>query len=120
MTKELTYFKPHEFHCPDGSFECMDWDFIYRLDRARHYAGVPFVITSAFRTPEKNEEVGGSPTSSHLKGLAVDISCTNSVHRYEIVRRLLGAGFTRIGIGEDFIHVDADPAKHQGVIWLYD
>ena len=35
-------------------------------------------ITSAYRTPEHNAEVGGSPTSLHLQGLALDISTTDN------------------------------------------
>lgn len=29
------------------------------------------------------------------------------------------AGFTRIGIGQNFIHVDTDPDKQQNIIWTY-
>ena len=33
----------------------------------------PIVITSGYRSPEVNRKVGGSPTSNHLTGCAVDI-----------------------------------------------
>ena len=33
----------------------------------------PIVITSGYRSPEVNKRVGGSPTSNHLTGCAVDI-----------------------------------------------
>ena len=106
------YFKEID----DGN---MDEDFLYSLDHARELAGIPFVITSAYRTPEKNKEVGGSENSSHLKGLAVDIRVRSSSERYTILNALICVGFNRIGIGENFIHVDQDPEKVSNVIWTY-
>ena len=35
----------------------------------------PIIITSGYRSPELNKKVGGSPTSNHLTGCAVDIRC---------------------------------------------
>ena len=35
----------------------------------------PLVINSGYRSPEVNKAVGGSPTSNHLTGCAVDIRC---------------------------------------------
>lgn len=85
----------------------------------------PVYITSGVRSPETNARVGGSQNSSHLKGLAVDISTNNKGReipnrdRYVIVRELLDLGVTRIGIAKTFIHFDIDPKKAQHVIWTY-
>ena len=115
----LKYFKAREFKCPDGTERCMAPEFLSQLDAAREFAGVPFKLTSAFRTPEYNESVGGSENSSHLRGVAVDIAASDSRTRFRIVFGLVKAGFTRIGVGEDFIHVDMDTSKDQEVMWLY-
>ena len=97
----------------------MDKTFLLRLDEARERAGIPFVINSAYRSPEHNAKIGGKPNSSHLKGLAVDISVTNSRQRFIVLNALLEVGFTRIGIADTFIHVDLDSGKSKDVIWTY-
>ena len=43
--------------------------------KGRKEAEEPIVITSGYRSPEVNRAVGGSPTSNHLTGCAVDIRC---------------------------------------------
>jgi len=97
----------------------MDKTFLLKLDEARERAGIPFVINSAYRSPEHNAKIGGKPNSSHLRGLAVDISVTNSRQRFIVLNALLEVGFTRIGIADTFIHVDLDNGKSKDVIWTY-
>ena len=117
----MKHFEEHDFDSPDleGSGSLMDCEFLEKLDQAREIADIPFVINSGFRTVRHNKKVGGKSESSHLKGLAVDISCTDSRSRYYIITALLEAGFTRIGVGKSFIHVDDDKEKSPDVIWAY-
>lgn len=89
------------------------------LDDLRRIAGVPVLLTSGYRCPEYNKKIGGSPTSSHLKGLAMDISCPDASFRFLYLRAALVAGFTRIGIGKTYLHLDIDQSKPAGLIWLY-
>ena len=119
------YFTLKEFDSPDvpGSGENMNHDFLELLDFAREEAGVPFKISSGFRTQDYNKDLlkrgyQASKTSSHLKGCAADIVCTDSVKRSTIVRSLINVGYTRLGIAKSFIHVDNDPDKPDA-IWLY-
>ena len=97
----------------------MDVNFLAKLDEAREFAGIPFIINSAYRSPEHNAKIGGSPNSSHLKGLAVDIKATDSRTRFNVLNALISVGFTRIGIADTFIHVDLSADKVQNVIWTY-
>jgi zinc D-Ala-D-Ala carboxypeptidase len=119
-------FNLKEFDSPDlsGSGLNMDKDFLSMLDNARDIAKTPFRITSGYRTKEHNiaiyKKLGKKPIeSSHLKGVACDIACSDSRARFLIINALLEAGFTRIGIANNFIHVDSDCEKSQNVIWTY-
>jgi uncharacterized protein YcbK (DUF882 family) len=114
----LKYFKLSEFDDAPGTGKNMKKEFLTKLDKARAIANVPFKITSGYRSKETNKRVGGVSTSSHLKGLAADISCKDSSTRQKIVNSLIQAGFTRIGIADTFIHCDTDKDK-QDAIWLY-
>ena len=53
----------------------------------REEAEEPIVITSGYRSPEVNRAVGGSPTSNHLTGCAVDIRCAGieQALRYAVI-----------------------------------
>lgn len=84
------------------------------------WRNVPFVINSAYRSKDYELSRHRSGQSSHCKGLAVDIACPDNVQRFRLVSALLSAGFTRIGIAKNFVHVDADMDKPQARIWTYD
>ena len=116
----LNYFELEEFASPDllGSGSKMSQHLLGMLDKARELAETPFVVTSGFRTVKHNEKVGGSKTSSHLKGFAVDLACSDDRKRERMIYYLIICGFQRIGISKTFIHVDIDPTKH-AAIWLY-
>lgn len=96
----------------------MNVDFLAKLDEAREYANIPFIINSAYRSPEHPLSIK-NPTSSHIKGLAVDISAKDSIDRFLILDALLAVGFSRIGVSDSFIHVDSDIDKAQNVVWTY-
>jgi uncharacterized protein YcbK (DUF882 family) len=46
-----------------------------KLQEIRDYVNHKIFITSGFRSKELNKEVGGSPKSQHMLGLAADIIC---------------------------------------------
>jgi uncharacterized protein YcbK (DUF882 family) len=117
----LKYFNYHEFDSPDvqGSGQLMDKRLLEMLDLARDKYGKPIRVNSGYRTPQHNQSIGSTSKSSHLRGLAVDLHCNNSIDRHELLWCLQDVGFKRIGIADTFIHVDIDTEKVQNVIWLY-
>ena len=56
---------------------CRDWleDLRYSYNMLYGEEEIPVIITSGYRSPEVNRLAGGSPTSNHLTGCAVDIRC---------------------------------------------
>jgi len=116
----MKYFNINEFDSPDkpGSGELMKMDFLIQLEQARLSSNTPFIINSGYRTIKHNSKIKGSPTSSHLIGRAADIKCTNPVDRINIIKGLIQAGFTRIGVADNFIHVDNDKSKGNA-LWIY-
>lgn len=124
VTKED--FKPYfeddytDFESPDepGSWQNMDYEFIYTLMELRKRVDLPFIITSGYRSKRHNKKVGGVEGSSHRKGYAVDIKCTNGYFRLRIIKEALALGIRRIGVSKNFIHIDIDPDKPDS-IWTY-
>jgi len=122
-TTKLKVLKIESFNSPEvpgsGALK-MHQGFVEILDTIFALLNLDyFQITSGYRTEEHNRKAGGSPTSSHLLGLAADISIVDSTTRFRFIETCLTMGIKRIGLGKNFIHIDIDKAKAQGVIWLY-
>lgn len=115
------YFRESEFKkcSPACSLQDMKQHTMEKLDAAREMAGIPFVLNSAYRSPQWDKSKGRSGTGAHTTGCAVDIRCNTSANRLKIVMACLAVGFRRIGIGKTYIHVDDDPAKTPNVMWHY-
>ncbi len=117
----MKYFEYEEFDSPDiqGSGQLMDPKLLDMIDEAREIYGKPIHVNSGYRTEAHNRKVGGVSSSSHLKGLAIDVACVRSDDRFKMLNALLEVGFNRIGVAGTFIHVDIDKDKSQNVIWTY-
>lgn len=112
-------FKVREFICPCCSVEGIKDGLVFKLQMAHDMLSVlrVMVITSGYRCEEHNKEVGGIEDSAHKKGLAADIKCEDSGHRFMLLNALVKVGFKRIGVYKNFIHCDIDETKPQKVMW---
>lgn len=117
----MDYFPQSDFdRClPSCRKEDMHPETMRKLNLASQMAGIPFLPTSAYRSPQHEKFMGRPGTSAHTKGRAIDLACVTSTHRMKMLQALLDAGFTRIGIASTFIHADDDPSKPQNLIWTY-
>lgn len=116
LTKD---FSTGEFACKCGCGKCaIDLKLVHALQSIRNAVGFPLTVSSGYRCEEHNKASGGEPNSAHTRGLAADIVIPASQMRYKFLKEALVA-FKRIGISEEFVHVDVDKNLPQEVLWTY-
>lgn len=109
-------FHLHEFRCQGlhccGHSVAIHPGLIATLQNFRTLVGQPFNVLSGFRCNRHNLDVGGSPTSFHPRGMAVDIQTPNGLTVYGFFDRAqefpwLGG----IGIYDWGLHLDIGPRR---------
>lgn len=123
----MKYFDISDFDSPDeiGSGSKMSEVLLRILSLVREKYGKPIYINSGYRTISHNENVGGKSNSSHLTGLAIDITDNNkrqkmcSSNRFKLIELFMDYGVNRIGVSDMFIHFDIDDMKSPNVMWIY-
>ena len=76
---------------------CENWleDLRYSHNTLYGEKDEPIIITSGYRSADVNKAVGGSPTSNHLTGCAVDIRCAGVEQAIRYAAILLDAADDR-------------------------
>ena len=102
------HFRVREFACKDGSDTILiAEELVTLLQQIRYHFGAAVTITSAYRTPAYNQQVGGVSNSQHTKGTAADIVVSGAspeeVAQYAEYLRPDTCG---IGLYTTFTHVD--------------
>ena len=112
-------FYKDEFACPHCGVADIDSGLVQKLQVLRTEIGRSLIINSGYRCQEHNDKIPhSSKNSSHIKGLAVDLSCTNGPDRYELIA-LCMKSFKRMGVyAGGWVHVDVDEDKPQNVMWV--
>ena len=108
--RQIGYFDTREFASPDTGEVKVSTDLITRLNQLREDLGVPIHVTSGYRTPEYNEQIGGADQSRHITGEAADI-VAEGISPEELADAA-EEYFPGIGIYEDgHVHVDVGPER---------
>tara|TARA_R110000803_G_scaffold70908_2_gene133908 strand:- start:1397 stop:1741 length:345 start_codon:yes stop_codon:yes gene_type:complete len=110
------YFLIDEFRCQQTGENNIDIAFVTLLDDLRGRCGFPFVITSGYRSPFHTIEASKNIPGYHTKGIAADIAMNNSSQRFILVDWAMSLGFSGIGIGPSFVHLDTREDK---LMWVY-
>lgn len=87
-----------------------------RMDEIRRRLGKPVLVTSGYRSPEVNAAVGGSRTSAHCRGLAVDFTCPGYGSPLEVARAIAAMGIEFDQLIHEFgswVHIGFAEAGHK-------
>lgn len=111
------YFK-NETACRCCGADETDPKLLDMMNGARILYGKPIYTSCMYRCVEHNAEVGGSSTSSHLKGLAVDVVLkSKGKDTLDLIELFMRVGFERFVLYKDknIIHIDIDKDKPKGI-----
>ena len=101
----------------DSIFKGTDITAVSRLAAMQDQYGGPLRITSGYRSPALNAQVGGAKKSQHLQGNAFDVHTDdpNKANYARLAQAADDAGFTGIGAYRPgSLHVDTGPARAWG------
>lgn len=88
------------------------------MERVRAALRKPILISSGYRSPKVNRAVGGSKTSAHMAGFAVDFICPGFGTPLDVCRAILVAGLKFDQLIEEgtWVHISFDPRARQMVL----
>jgi uncharacterized protein YcbK (DUF882 family) len=103
------HFSRREFVCRDGTTHEIACGLLAMLEAIRSHFG-PVTVTSGYRSPQYNKNVGGATSSYHIKGMAADIQVVHASPQkvYDWVDEkfpICGLGLYERGKG-GWVHVD--------------
>ena len=103
------HLSPHfckvEFACKCCGEVKVNRKLLITLEKLRLRVGVPIIITSGYRCPKHNKEVGGVSNSQHLYGNAIDIKI-KTYSPAQVAKLAEECGFTWTKVYSTWTHID--------------
>ena len=116
--KDKNHLKHDDFACLCCGISLVDKGFLRRINRLIDKLGEKVEISSGYRCPKYNAELGGSKNSAHVNGIAIDIKEDSARAKRKIVNVAIAMGFMGIGVYNKHIHLDDNKRWHgKEVIW---
>ncbi len=104
-----SHFSLQELKCKCSFEECQITfvceRVVYLLERLREKVCQSILITSGYRCPRYNKQIGGAPESQHITGYGVDLYVPG-VKISKLAKLAKQVGFLGIGEYKAHIHVD--------------
>lgn len=85
------------------------------MEGVRDFLGHPIHVNSGYRSPAVNRAIGGSKTSAHMLGYAVDFTCPGYGSPLDVARALRDSGikFDQLIREYGWVHISRDPRARQ-------
>jgi len=122
------HFTYRELACRHCGAYTIDTRLLLSLEWVRHLfskclgADTPILVTSGYRCPQHNADVGGSANSQHMLGLAADIKVPEGIDfpaAYGYLLSVPPIGAIGLYPPQNFIHIDVRALSPRGelVTW---
>jgi putative chitinase len=83
-----------------------------KMDEVRELLGHPIIVSSGYRSPALNVEIGGSDTSAHTIGYAIDFTCPKFGDPYAVCKAIMASDIKYDQLIWEFnrwTHISFDP-----------
>lgn len=116
----MKYFTMGEFrckHCGQLPENGMDSKLLQVLEKMRERLGEPLIVSSGYRCPTHNRNIGGASQSYHMRGKAADVYIRSERFTPKSIEKIAfecGADTACAYEADGFCHVDMRGYREEG------
>ena len=88
------------------------------MDKVRKLLGAPVIVSSGYRSPALNKAVGGSSSSAHCRGEAVDFTAPSFGTPREVCKAIINSGivFDQLIYEGTWVHIAFDKTPRRSIL----